>query len=122
MPESSFTRDRLKSVGYALKGAWHLLRTEGSIQVQFFIALGVSAAGFYFGISRTEWMLQLLAIGMVMGLEGVNTAVEKLSDYVQPEQDPRIGKLKDVSAGGVLLASIAASIVGVLIYIPRIFS
>lgn len=121
MSESGFTRERVRSVGYALKGAWILLSSEGSIQVQFVIALGVAGAGWYFDISATEWMIQLMAIGMVMGLEGVNTAVEKLSDYVQPEIDPRIGRLKDISAGAVLLASVIACIIGGIIYIPRIF-
>ena len=121
MSESGFARDRIKSVGYALKGAWILLSSEGSIQVQFVIALLVTGAGWYFEISKWEWMFQLLAIGMVMGLEGVNTAVEKLSDYVQPNMDPRIGRLKDVSAGGVLIAAIIACIVGGIIYFPKIF-
>lgn len=121
MPESNFIKDRIRSVGYALKGAWILLSSEGSIQVQFVIALLVTGAGWYFDISATEWLFQLLAIGLVMGLEGVNTAVEKLSDYVQPDYDPQIGKLKDVSAGGVLLASIIACIIGGIIYFPKIF-
>ena len=121
MSESGFARDRIKSVGYALKGAWILLSSEGSIQVQFVIALLVTGAGWYFDISATEWMFQLMAIGMVMGVEGVNTAVEKLSDYVQPNTDPRIGKLKDVSAGAVLLTSVIACIIGLIIYVPRIF-
>ncbi len=121
MPETNFARDRIRSVGFALKGAWILLSSEGSIQVQAGIALLVTGAGWYYQISATEWMFQLLAIGMVMGLEGVNTAVEKLSDYVQPQTDPRIGKLKDVSAGAVLIASVIACIIGGIIYIPRIF-
>jgi diacylglycerol kinase (ATP) len=108
-------------VGYALKGAWVLLSSEGSIQVQFVIALLVTGAGWFFEISASEWMFQLLAIGMVMGLEGVNTAVEKLSDYVQPDIDPRIGRLKDVSAGAVLIASILACVIGGIIYFPKIF-
>ncbi len=121
MPDSNYTRDRIRSVGYALKGAWVLLSSEGSIQVQFVIALLVTGAGWYFDISAVEWMFQFLAIGMVMGLEGVNTAVEKLSDYVQPHTDPKIGILKDISAGGVLLGAVAAVIIGGFIYIPRIF-
>ena len=121
MPESNYIRDRIRSVGYALKGAWILLSSEGSIQVQFVIALLVTAAGWFFDISASEWVFQLLAIGMVMGVEGVNTAVEKLSDYVQPNTDPRIGRLKDVSAGAVLITSVLACIVGGIIYFPKIF-
>ncbi|MDC6353935.1 MULTISPECIES: diacylglycerol kinase [unclassified Robiginitalea] len=121
MPEESFTRNRIKSVGIAMRGAWLLVRTEGSIQIQAVIALVVTAAGFYFSISATEWMFQLLAIGLVMGVEGVNTAIEKLSDYVQPEYDERIGRLKDMSAGAVMITSILASIVGLIIYLPKLF-
>jgi diacylglycerol kinase (ATP) len=59
---------------------------------------------------------------MVMGLEGVNTAIESLSDYVQPERDSRIGHIKDISAGAVLIGAVAAGIAGLIIYLPKIFS
>lgn len=107
-------------MGYAMKGMFLLLRTEASIKIQFVIALVVTGAGFYFNISNIEWMIQLIAIGMVMGIEGLNTAVEKLSDFVQPEKDPKIGFIKDVSAGAVMIVSILASIVGLLIYVPKL--
>lgn len=103
-----------------MKGMFLLLRTESSIKIQFVIALVVTGAGFYFNISNTEWMIQLIAIGMVMGIEGLNTAVEKLSDFVQPEKDPKIGFIKDVSAGAVMIVSVIASIVGLLIYVPKL--
>ncbi|HCO85636.1 MAG TPA: diacylglycerol kinase, partial [Arenibacter sp.] len=60
-------------------------------------------------------------IGLVLGIEGLNTAVEKIADFVQPEFDEKIGFIKDVSAGAVMLVSIAASIIGLIIYIPKIF-
>ncbi|MFD2586708.1 diacylglycerol kinase family protein [Croceitalea marina] len=121
MPKESFFVNRIKSIGFALKGMFLLLRTEASIKVQFVIALITAAAGFYFEISITEWILQCLAIGLVMGIEGMNTAVEKLSDFVQPEHDEKIGFIKDVSAGAVMIVSILASVIGLLIYIPKIF-
>jgi diacylglycerol kinase (ATP) len=120
MPKESFFKNRIRSIGYALKGMFLLLRTEASIKIQFFIALVMTAAGFYFEISATEWMLQLFAIGLVMGIEGVNTAIEKLADYVQPDQDPKIGLIKDISAGAVMIVSIMASIIGLIIYIPKL--
>ncbi|UII79342.1 diacylglycerol kinase family protein [Flagellimonas sp. CMM7] len=120
MPKESFLKNRIKSVGYAMKGMFLLLRTEASIKIQFVIALVVTGAGFHFNISNIEWMIQLIAIGMVMGIEGLNTAVEKLSDFVQPEKDPKIGFIKDVSAGAVMIVSILASIVGLLIYVPKL--
>ena len=81
----------------------------------------MTAAGFYYEISNIEWILQLFAIAMVLGIEGMNTAVEKLSDFVQPKFDPKIGFIKDISAGAVMLVSIAATIIGFIIYLPKIF-
>ena len=108
-------------MGFALRGALLLIRTEASIKVQVFLLILVTAAGFYFQISNVEWILQVLSIALVMGIEGVNTAVEKMSDYVQPKFDKRIGLIKDVSAGAVLLVSVGAIIVGLIIYLPKIF-
>ncbi|TVZ13998.1 diacylglycerol kinase family protein [Maribacter sp. MAR_2009_72] len=121
MPKESFLVNRIKSVGFALKGAWLLVRTEASIKIQVVIAIVVTIAGFYFEISSTEWILQIFAIALVLGIEGLNTAVEKISDYVQPEFDVKIGFIKDISAGAVMLVSIASAIIGLIIYIPKIF-
>ena len=112
--------DPIKRIGYAYRGAWFLVRTESSIQVQVVIAIVMTVAGFYFEISPTEWILQIFAIALVLGIEGVNTAVEKMSDYIQPEFDEKIGFIKDISAGAVMLVSLAASIVGLIIYVPKI--
>ena len=120
MPKESFLKNRIKSVGYAFKGMFLLLRTEASIKIQFFIALLVTGLGFYFNISATEWIFQCFAIGMVMGIEGVNTAIEKIADFIEPNHNPKIGFIKDVSAGAVMIASVAASVIGLIIYIPKI--
>ncbi|MFQ3239955.1 MAG: diacylglycerol kinase (ATP) [Olleya marilimosa] len=116
-----FIINRLKSVGYAFKGMLLLLKTEASIQIQFCIALIVTVAGFYFKISSTEWIMQCFAIGLVMSVEGVNTAIEAIADFVHPEHHEKIGFIKDIAAGAVFIASIAASIIGLIIYIPKLF-
>ena len=121
MPKESFLVNSLRSVGFALRGALLLIRTEASIKIQVFITLVMTAAGFYYEISNVEWILQIFAIALVLGIEGMNTAVEKISDYVQPKFDPKIGFIKDISAGAVMLVSIAATIIGLIIYIPKIF-
>lgn len=121
MPKESFLVNRIKSVGFAIRGAILLIRTEASIKIQVALGSIMTAAGFYFNISATEWMIQLFAIALVLGIEGMNTAVEKLSDFVQPEFDAKIGFIKDISAGAVMLVSIVASIIGCIIYFPKIF-
>lgn len=121
MPRNLFWKNRGLAVGYALRGALLLIRTEASIKVQVFIAILVTAAGFYYEISNLEWILQIFAMALVLGVEGLNTAIEKLCDFVQPEFDKKIGFIKDISAGAVMLVSIAAAIVGLIIYLPKIF-
>jgi diacylglycerol kinase (ATP) len=121
MPKESFLVNRVKSIGFALRGAVLLIRTEASIKIQFFIALFMTGMGFLLDISANEWILQIFAISMVMGIEGLNTAVEKICDFVHPEFNPEIGLIKDISAGAVMLVSIGASIIGLIIYLPKLF-
>jgi len=117
--DNSFFSGRLKSIGFALKGAYKLITTEHSIMVQFSIAILLVIAGFYFHISREEWMLQTLAFGLVLGIESLNTAVEKIADFIHPEFHDRIGFIKDIAAGAVMFAATAAIVVGLLIYVPK---
>jgi diacylglycerol kinase (ATP) len=117
--DNSFFSGRLKSIGFALKGAYKLITTEHSIMVQFSIAILLVIAGFYFHISREEWMMQTLAFGMVLGIESLNTAVEKIADFIHPEFHDRIGFIKDIAAGAVMFAATAAIVVGLLIYVPK---
>ena len=118
--QDGFVKGRLKSLRYSFKGMLILIRSEHSIMVQLGIGVLVSILGFLVGISPTEWMLQTLCIGMVLAAEGLNTAVEKLCDFVNPEYDPKIGRIKDISAGGVGFAAVLAVVVGIIIYGPRV--
>lgn len=119
--KESFIVNRLKSVGFAFKGMLILIKTEASIKIQVFIAILVTIAGFYFNISATEWMLQIAMIGLVMSIEGVNTTVEYIADFIHPEHHPKIGLIKDISAGAVFIASVVAVIIAGIIYLPKIF-
>lgn len=117
----SFIVNRFKSIGYAFKGALLLLKTEASIQIQFTIAMMLTFFGFYYEISSNEWMVQLLCIGAVMSIEGINTAIEAIADFIHPEHHSKIGLIKDIAAGAVFIASTFAIIIGFIIYIPKIF-
>lgn len=116
--DNAFLSGRIKSVGYAWKGAIKLITTEHSIMVQFSLGILMSVAGFYFNISKTEWLFQTLAIGLVLSIEGINTAVEKLADFVHPDYHEKIGFIKDISAGAVMFAAIIAILIGIIIYAP----
>ncbi len=63
-----------------------------------------------------------MCIGLILTAEGLNTAVEKLCDFVNPGPDPKIGRVKDIAAGGVGFAAVTAIIVGLIIYIPKVLA
>jgi diacylglycerol kinase (ATP) len=116
--DNSFFTGRIKSVKYAVVGAYKLITTEHSVMVQFSVGIIITILGFVFGITKTEWMFQTMAIGMVLATEGVNTAVEKIADFIHPEFHTRIGFIKDIAAGAVTFAAITAFTVGAIIYVP----
>jgi diacylglycerol kinase (ATP) len=117
--DNSFFSGRLKSIGFAVKGAYKLITTEHSVMVQSSLAILMIIAGFVLHISREEWMLQILAFGLVLGVESLNTAVEKMADFIHPEFHEKIGFIKDIAAGAVMFAATAAIAIGLLIYVPK---
>ncbi|HKX86407.1 MAG TPA: diacylglycerol kinase family protein [Flavobacterium sp.] len=117
--ETLFT-GRLKSVVFAFKGALKLITTEHSVMIQSSLVVLMTIAGFYFEISTTEWMFQILVFGLVLSIEGLNTAVEKIADFVHPDYHERIGFIKDIAAGAVFFAAMTAVAIGAIIYIPKI--
>lgn len=120
MKDNRFVIGRMKSMEYSVKGAYKLITTEHSVMVQFFIGIVVTIAGFCFNISSTEWMLQTLAIGLVLSIEGLNTAAEKIADFIHPEYHEKIGFIKDIASGAVFFAAMVAIAVGAIIYYPKV--
>ena len=118
-PNDNFLKGRLRSITFALRGAWLLITTEHSIMVQVSIAIIMTVVGFIMQLSSIEWMFQLMAIGLVLVAESLNTGVEKLSDFIHPDYNDRIGFIKDISAGAATFAAIIAVIIGLIIYLPK---
>jgi diacylglycerol kinase (ATP) len=116
--DTTFFTGRFKSMGYAIKGAFKLATTEHSVIVQSSIGVLLIIAGWYFEISKTDWLFQTLAIGLVLSVEGLNTAVEKIADFIHPAYHEKIGFIKDIAAGAVFFAALTAIAIGLIIYIP----
>ncbi|PXY40547.1 diacylglycerol kinase [Flavobacterium cheongpyeongense] len=117
--DNTFVKGRLKSVTYAFKGALKLISTEHSVMVQFSLGILMTIAGFYFDISHEEWLFQIFSIGLVLSVEGLNTAVEKVADFIHPNYHEKIGFIKDIAAGAVFFAAMTAIAIGLIIYIPK---
>jgi diacylglycerol kinase (ATP) len=119
-PNDGFIKGRLRSIQFAIRGMFLLIKTEDSIKVQLGVAILITGAGFYFDISAIEWMFQVIVIGLVLVAESLNTAVEKVSDFVHPDYHERIGFIKDIAAGAASFAAIISLIVAGFIYFPKI--
>lgn len=112
--------DRLHSLPYAINGCIYLLKTENAIKVHAFNTIVLISIGFFVGLNNIEWMFQFLALGLVISIEALNTSIEKIADFVQPNFDKKIGIIKDISAGAVLFSGIFGGIIIAFIYIPKI--
>ena len=106
---------------HAFQGWVYFFRKETNGQIQAVVALLVVAAGFVFQLAANEWPWILLCIGMVLSLEMVNTAIETLADRLHPEKHPEIKIVKDVAAGAVLWAAVISVIVGLIIFLPKLW-
>jgi diacylglycerol kinase len=112
---------RAKSFVHAGRGVYIFLKTAHNSWIHIFIFAVAIFLGFYFKITNVEWMILILAGGVVLVSEAFNTAIEIDMDLTSPDYHPYAKDTKDVSAGAVLIASIFALIVGILIFIPHIF-
>jgi diacylglycerol kinase len=111
---------RLKSFQYAFNGLRILIREEPNARIHIAIALLVILLGFILKISLPEWIAVILCIGSVISLELINSAIENLADFVSPEKHAKIKRIKDLSAATVLIGAVVASIIGLIIFVPKI--
>lgn len=112
---------RADSFRYAFQGLADLLRSQPNARIHLAMTIVVVFAGFYFNISRTEWVALVLCVALVFALEAVNTALEYLTDLASPDFHPLAGKAKDAAAAAVLLGAAGAVVVGLIIFLPKIF-
>ncbi|MDR1557999.1 MAG: diacylglycerol kinase family protein [Tannerellaceae bacterium] len=123
MKDENFSlRRRLAGFKYAFRGIRLLLRYEHNAWIHAAIGICTVAAGFFFRISPVEWVEVILVIGVVLAAEAFNSAIEKLSDVVSPEYSEAIRSIKDIAAGAVLFTAIAAALIGIIIFLPKLIA
>lgn len=115
-------KERLQSFKYAWKGIRLLFLSETNAKIHLAFTFLVIAGGLFFSINATEWCVLVLSIALVLCAEGMNTAIEFLTDLVSPNFHELAGKTKDVAAGAVLITAIGAAIVGCIIFLPKIWA
>ncbi len=113
---SSSLRTVVASIRHAVAGIMQGLRTQRNLRIHLLAALGTLAAGWWRKLDRYEWLAIVLAIGMVWTSELLNSAVEALADQVCSSYNERIKVVKDLAAGAVLCAAMAAAVVGIMVF------
>lgn len=107
-----------RSFKFAIKGLYNYLSSGGNVNIHLLATGVVLALGFWLEVSLRHWAILLLSIGMVHTAEAFNTAIEEIVNFISPQQHPAAGKIKDLAAGAVLIASITAAIIGIIIFAP----
>lgn len=112
----------IESFGHAFDGICSGLRNERNMVIHFVATIFVVVFGLILKISLLEWALCALCIGVVMGSELINTAVEASVDLSTDKPDPRAKLAKDAAAGAVLVAAFMAAVVGLIIFLPKLYT
>lgn len=118
MSIKDFIRSRSKAIKIALEGIMYVLKTQLNARIHAAFTLAVFLLAGFLKLSRLEWMILLLTIGLVWAAEIFNTAIEVAVDVASPDYDPKAKIIKDISAGAVLVSVIISILVGLLLFGP----
>lgn len=121
MYHEPFLKHQVTSFGYAIEGIVFSYQKGIHFKIHVAAAIVVAVLGFIYSISTTEWLILILIISGVISAEAINTAIEETGNVLHPEHHPRVRLAKHCAAGGVLILSIAAAIIGLIIFVPKIF-
>lgn len=111
----------INSFKYAFSGIASAFKTERNMKIHVLAVVLVTLAGFLFKISKMEWIICIILFGMVISLELANTAIETTVDIAMPERNEKAKLAKDISAGAVLVCAFVSVIVGLMIFVPKIY-
>ena len=117
------TASLVESFFHAFRGFWIALKVERNLQIHVCVAFAVAVAAFALGIDASGWSLLILAVGLVITAELINTALERLVDIATNNEFHRIARdAKDTAAAAVLCASLMAALIGGFVFVPRILA
>lgn len=115
-------RSRVDSFKYAFNGLVLFFKEEHNSWIHLFLAGLTVFFGMTFKISMSEWLAVIFAIGFVMVIEIINTAIENLADFVSKEKHDSIRRIKNLAAAGVLVSAFTAFLIGAFIFIPKFYA
>lgn len=111
-----------RSFVFAFEGIVSAVKKERNLKIHLMIAVGVIIAGFIFSLSALEWVAVIVAIGGMLSLELLNTAIERIVDLVTDDFHPLAKQAKDAAAGAVLIYAVMSAIIGLIVFVPKILN
>ncbi|GAB3795393.1 diacylglycerol kinase family protein [Virgibacillus kimchii] len=116
-------KDKKRSIGFsfAWNGLKQVTKLERNFQIHLVFAVIIIIFGFLFQLTRLEWAIIIFAIGFVLVTELINTVIEKVIDYIKPDIHPTAKLIKDYAAGAVLVTAITAVLIGMIIFVPKLY-
>lgn len=119
-PQEFSIRARLRSFRFAWDGIASFFQREHNAWLHFMATVAVFTTALLVGVTKTELLALVFAIGLVWIAEMFNTCIERVMDFVSEQKHPEIKFIKDLAAGAVLTASITAVIIGLVVFIPKL--
>jgi diacylglycerol kinase len=119
---SSYHQRRLQSFRHAFAGLIFVVRNEPNMRIHIAVAVAASILGWLLHIDAAEWRWLILAVGLVLGAEALNTAVEQACNAITLHHNASIKIAKDAAAGSVLLAAATAALIGASVFTPHMVS
>ena len=116
-----FITHQVKSFGYAFEGIFYSFQKGTHFKFQAVATVVAIILGLLYSVSAFEWLILFLIISAVLSAEAINTAIEEACDVLHPEHHPGAKLAKHCAAGGVLILSIGATLIGLIIFIPKMF-
>jgi diacylglycerol kinase (ATP) len=113
-------RKFIRGFGYAFKGVAYATTTQLNFRIHIVATILALLMGYFLNISTAEWLWIALSITLVLVTELFNTMIEALTDFVSPGYNETAGRVKDMSAGAVVIAAFFALITGLIIFLPKL--
>lgn len=115
----NYITHRFQSFIYAIRGLKKAFKSEPNLQIHAVTLVTLLPLGYLLRFNPVEWIAILTCSALVISCELINTALEKLSDFIEPQLHPKIAIIKDISAGAVLITTVFSSAIGMIIIINK---
>ncbi|MEO6406282.1 MAG: diacylglycerol kinase family protein [Ferruginibacter sp.] len=112
----------LKSFAFAFSGIAYCFKRERNFYIHILASILALGLSFFLSLSSIEFVIVILCIAAVLTIEMINTAIEQLCNFISRERNPAIGIIKDISAGAVLVMSLASLACGLIIFLPKLLT